>query len=104
VWPALKVIVYPGASNLSLGPVWPVGPERAAGFLDYFFGPDVSEETARQLIEFDDQVGREDRVLVESVQRGLRSGLIDHGRLLLDSERLIDAFQERLASLLGRSL
>src|SRR5262249_35355842 len=33
VWPALKVIVYPGAANLSLGPVWPVGPERTGGFL-----------------------------------------------------------------------
>ena len=104
VWPALKVIVYPGEANLSIGPVWPTGPEQAAGFLDYFFGADVSDETARELIEFDDQVGREDRGLVEAVQRGLRSGLIDHGRLLLDSERLIDAFQERLASLLGRSL
>jgi phenylpropionate dioxygenase-like ring-hydroxylating dioxygenase large terminal subunit len=104
VWPALKVIVYPGATNLSLGPVWPVGPERAAGFLDYFFGPDVSDETARELIEFDDQVGREDRELVESVQQGLRSGLIDHGRLLLDSELLIGAFQERVGAVLSPTL
>ena len=29
VWPALKVIVYPGAANLSLGPVWPDGPPSA---------------------------------------------------------------------------
>jgi len=104
VWPALKVIVYPGAANLSLGPVWPVGPERAAGFLDYFFGPEVSDETARELIEFDDQVGGEDRVLVESVQAGLRSGLIDHGRLLLDSELLIGAFQERVGAVLSPTL
>jgi choline monooxygenase len=104
VWPALKVIVYPGEANLSLGPVWPTGPEQSAGFLDYFFGADVSEQTMRELIEFDDQVGREDRELVESVQQGLRSGLIDHGRLLLDSERLIDAFQERLAARLTKSL
>ena len=104
VWPALKVIVYPGATNLSLGPVWPVGPERSAGFLDYFFGPEVSEETARDLIEFDDQVGREDRELVESVQQGLRSGLIDHGRLLLDSELLIGAFQERIGAVLSPTL
>src|SRR5262249_32625473 len=34
VWPALKVIVYPGLTNLSLGPVWPLGPERTGGFLD----------------------------------------------------------------------
>ncbi len=104
VWPALKVIVYPGATNLSIGPVWPTGPERTAGFLDYFFGADVPEQTMRELIEFDDQVGREDRELVESVQRGLGSGLIDHGRLLLDSELLIDAFQARLAAVLIKSL
>jgi phenylpropionate dioxygenase-like ring-hydroxylating dioxygenase large terminal subunit len=104
VWPALKVIVYPGATNLSLGPVWPVGPERSAGFLDYFFGPEVSEKTARELIEFDDQVGREDRELVESVQTGLRSGLIEHGRLLLDSELLIGAFQERVEAVLSPTL
>ncbi len=53
VWPALKVIVYPGATNLSIGPVWPVGPERTAGFLDYFFGPDVAEQTMRELLEFE---------------------------------------------------
>ncbi len=102
-WPALKVIAYPGAANLSLGPVWPTGPESAGGFLDYFFGPDVPEETQRELIEFDDQVGREDRELVESVQRGIRSGLIDEGHLLLDSERLIAVFQERLTAVLGSS-
>jgi len=104
VWPALKVIVYPGIQNLSLGPVWPVGPERSAGFLDYFFGPDVSAEDIREFVEFDDQVGREDRELVESVQRGLGSGLLDHGRLLLDSELLIGAFEARVASVLSPTL
>ena len=84
--------------------MWATGPEQAAGFLDYFFGPDVSAEAVRELIEFDDQVGREDRELVEAVQRGMRSGLIDHGLLLLDSERLIDAFQERLSAVLGETL
>jgi nitrite reductase/ring-hydroxylating ferredoxin subunit len=103
VWPALKVIVYPGAANLSIGPVWAAGPERAAGFLDYFFGPDVAEEWMQELIAFDDQVGREDRELVEAVQRGVRSGLIDHGQLLLDSERLIGAFQDRVAAALAGS-
>ena len=77
VWPALKINIYPGFANLSIGPVWPESPERTVGFLDYFFGADVPEEDARQLIEFDDQVGREDTALVESVQRGVRSGLID---------------------------
>ena len=104
VWPALKVIVYPGVANLSLGPVWPVGPERAAGFLDYFFGPEVSDEEVRAFVAFDDQVGLEDRELVASVQEGVRSGLIEEGRLLLDSELLIAAFQERVGAVLPPTL
>ena len=43
VWPALKINVYPGLANLSIGPVWPESPGRTVGFLDYFFGPDVDE-------------------------------------------------------------
>ncbi len=101
VWPALKVNVYPGLANLSLGPVWPVGPERTDGFLDYFFGPDVTEVAAADLIAFDEQVGREDTALVESVQRGVRSGLIERGRLLLNSEHLIASFQETVRSALS---
>ena len=38
-----------------------------------------------------------------SVQRGMHSGLIDHGRLLLGSELLIAAFQERVSAVLGES-
>jgi len=101
VWPALKVNVYPGPPNLSIGPVWPVGAERTAGFLDYFFGAGVSAEEASELIAFDDQVGREDAALVESVQRGVRSGMIDRGRLLLDSETLVNSFQRRIFAALS---
>jgi phenylpropionate dioxygenase-like ring-hydroxylating dioxygenase large terminal subunit len=97
VWPALKVNVYPGFANLSIGPVWPEGPDGTTGFLDYFFGADVSEATARELIGFDDQVGREDTALVESVQRGVRTGLVGAGRLLPESERLIAGFQRKVA-------
>ena len=101
VWPALKVNVYPGPPNLSIGPVWPMGVERTAGFLDYFFGADVAPEEASELIAFDDQVGREDAALVESVQRGVRSGMIDRGRLLLDSEALVNSFQKRVFTALS---
>ena len=78
--------------------MWPESPERTVGFLDYFFGADVPEEDARELFEFDDQVGREDTALVESVQRGVRSGLIDRGRLLPASEQLIEGFQRQVAA------
>jgi carnitine monooxygenase subunit len=97
VWPGLKINVYPGPENLSIGPVWPESAGRTVGFLDYFFGSGVDEAWARELIEFDDRVGDEDRALVESVQRGVASGLLDGGRLLRESERLIASFRVRVA-------
>ncbi len=93
LWPNTRINVFPGTVNLSIGPALPAGPERTTGFLDYFFGPDVSEAEKEELIAFDGQVGAEDRVLVESVQRGMRSGLVEHGRLMPESERLIAHFQ-----------
>ena len=56
----------------------------------------MSDADAAELIEFDDEVGREDTALVENVQRGVRSGLIGRGHLLLDSEHLIASFQQRV--------
>jgi phenylpropionate dioxygenase-like ring-hydroxylating dioxygenase large terminal subunit len=92
VWPNLKLNVYPGRPNLSIGPVWPEGPERSRGFLDYFFAPGEDESWIRDLLELDDQVGREDTALVERVQRGVRSGVLTEGRLLGESEQLIAHF------------
>jgi phenylpropionate dioxygenase-like ring-hydroxylating dioxygenase large terminal subunit len=96
LFPATKFNVLPGQPNLSIGPVWPLAPDRCAGFLDYFFAPDAGEEFKRDLYAFDDQVGAEDTQLVEAVQRGVSSGALPHGRLLLASEDLIAAFQRRL--------
>ena len=93
LWPATKVYALPGPPNLAAGPVAPLGPERTAGFLDYFFPVDVSDAEVDELLAFDDQVGLEDRALVESVQAGVRSGLLEEGRLLPESERLLAHFQ-----------
>jgi choline monooxygenase len=46
----------------------------------------------REFVAFDDQVGAEDKVLVERVQRGVSSGLLGEGRLMGESERLIAHF------------
>ena len=93
LWPNTKLNLMPGKGNLSIGPVVPAGPERTTGFLDYFFAEDADEAWIDDLLAFDDQLGREDARLVESVQRGVRSGLVERGRLLPRSERLIQAFQ-----------
>ena len=79
----------PGQPNLSIGPVLPAGPERTARFLDYFVGPDVDEAWIAEMIAFDEQVGAEDTVLVERVQRACAAAASTHGQLMAESERLV---------------
>jgi choline monooxygenase len=93
LWPVTKVYALPGPQNLVAGPLVPLDAGRTAGWFDYFFAEDVSEEQAEELIAFDDQVGLEDRQLVESVQRGVGSGLLDSGQLMPESEQLLAHFQ-----------
>ena len=93
LWSVTKLYAMPGAQNLAVGPVAPLGPERTSAYLDYYFPEDATDEEIDELIAFDDQVGLEDRALVESVQAGVRSGLLDEGRLMPESERLLAHFQ-----------
>jgi choline monooxygenase len=102
VFPGLKVNVMPGPPNLSIGPLWPVSPARTEGFLDYFFAPDADPEWIDEFLALDDQVGAEDVVLVESVQRGIASGALEAGELLLPGESLIAAFQRWVSDALAR--
>jgi choline monooxygenase len=101
LFPNTVVNVMPGRPNLSIGPVLPRGSERTHRFLDYFVGADVDEEWFRDYLALDDQVGAEDRTLVEAVQRGIASGALDHGTLMPESERLIAWFQSSVVDALG---
>jgi choline monooxygenase len=101
LWPNIRVNVYPGSPNLSIGPLLPAGPERSRGYLDYFFAHEADEDWVEELLAFDRQVGAEDRALVERVQRGVRSGLIEHGRLLPQSEQLVARFQDLVRAALA---
>ena len=101
LWPNLTINLMPGHPNLSIGPILPAGPERTSRFLDYFVGPEVEQAWIDDMLEFDGQVGREDKVLVERVQKGVRGGGIEHGQLLPESERLIAHFQGLLLDALA---
>jgi choline monooxygenase len=103
VFPSLAINILPGRPNLSLGPVNPISPMRTARFLDYFFAPDADEAWVEELVAFDSQVGDEDRVLVEGVQRGVAAGAVGHGRLMGEAEKLIVHFQEQVAEALAGS-
>ncbi len=101
LWPNVTINVMPGRPNLSIGPVVPVAPERTSRFLDYFVGPDVEQEWLEEMLTFDEQVGSEDAVLVERVQKGVRAGVLEHGRLMGESERLVAHFQGLLLEALA---
>jgi phenylpropionate dioxygenase-like ring-hydroxylating dioxygenase large terminal subunit len=101
LWPNFGLNVFPGHPNLSCGPMVPLGPERTGRFLDYFFAPEVDQEWIDELVAFDNQVGTEDRALVEGVQRGVRSGILTEGRLLSESEQLVAHFQRLCAEALA---
>jgi choline monooxygenase len=97
VYPNTGINVFPGPPNLSIGPIVPNGTGRTERYLDYFFAADVDEEWLRDFFVFDNQVGKEDTALVESVHRGMAAGVLEQGRLLLNSEPLLAAFQAWVA-------
>ena len=103
VWPNTGINVFPGEPNLSIGPIVPASPERTDRFLDYFFGAAVEESWIADLLELDDQVGREDTALVERVQTGVASGAFPEGRLLGELEKLVAHFQGLVRESLGAS-
>jgi len=103
LFPAMKLNVNPGRPNLSIGPLWPVGPGRTRGWLDYYFPEGTDDAWIDEMRAFDDQVGAEDARLVEAVQRGVESGALSHGRVLARTEELIVAFQELVRERLTRA-
>ena len=100
LWPNLGINIFGGRANLSIGPIVPLAPDRTYRFLDYFFGADVDAEWIDELLAFDDQVGKEDRKLVEDVQRGVASGALPRGVLMGRSEQLIGHFEALTAAAL----
>jgi phenylpropionate dioxygenase-like ring-hydroxylating dioxygenase large terminal subunit len=93
LFPNCTINIDPGPGNMSVDVTRPRGPGRCVGSTEYFFYEEVSDETAEEMMAFANQVGLEDASLVASVQVGLSSGMIPHGRLLPSSELLIQHFQ-----------
>ncbi len=94
--------VNPGQPNLAASVTVPAGVGRSRGFTDRYFGRDTTEDFMKEMIAFDDEVGAQDQDLVEWVQEGVSSGALPAGRLLLDSEKLVAAFQAAVGQALER--
>ncbi|MEX0850215.1 MAG: aromatic ring-hydroxylating dioxygenase subunit alpha [Gaiellaceae bacterium] len=93
LFPSTVVNVMPGRPNISIGPIVPLAPERTYRYLDYLVAGETDPGWTEEMLAFDAQVGKEDTRLVERVQKGVRSGLLEEGRLLPESERLVAHFQ-----------
>lgn len=101
IYPNTVVIIMPGQPNLSIGPIVPTGPTTTHRRLDYFFGPAVEEAWIKEMMAFDEQVGREDVALVEASQRGLSARPQERGTLFVGSEKLIKHFDEMILAAIG---
>ncbi len=93
VWPNWTINVFPGPTNMRVLVFRPDGPDRTATYVDGFWAPGTPDAVIDEITEFANVVGAEDNALVESVHVGLKTGLVEHGRLLLDSEHLLQHFQ-----------
>jgi choline monooxygenase len=93
IFPNWTLNVLPGPAHMRVLVFQPIDADRTASFVDGFWAPGTPGAIIQEITDFGAEVGKEDRQLVESVHRGLRSGAIDHGRLLLGSEKLIQHFQ-----------
>jgi ferredoxin-NADP reductase/phenylpropionate dioxygenase-like ring-hydroxylating dioxygenase large terminal subunit len=101
LFPNMTININPGFPNLSIDIWWPNGSNGTRGFSEQYFGPGVSEDFAKDLIEFNRQVGQEDDALTDSVQRGLLAGVVDKGRFLIGAEHLVGHFQRLIVHMVN---
>ena len=94
LWPNFTLNIYPGPGNVSLNLFIPLDVNRTLAIYDYCFVPEVGAQEEENFVRFIDQVQEEDIVLCESVQRGLRSGYFNQGKLMLSRENGLRHFQK----------
>ncbi len=104
LWPNFMLNVYPGAGNASTNVILPIDEHHCLAVYEFFFSESMAEDQQRAMVDFIDQVQREDIIIVESVQRGLRSGFYKQGQLILSRENGIQHFQKLVFSALTGSV
>ncbi|WP_018466224.1 aromatic ring-hydroxylating oxygenase subunit alpha [Calidithermus timidus] len=97
VFPNLMLNFYPW--GLSINVVRPLGPELTkVSFLPYVWDASRLEQGAGAAL---DRVEREDEVVVEAVQKGVKSRFYDRGRYSVKREQGVHHFHRLLARVLG---
>jgi phenylpropionate dioxygenase-like ring-hydroxylating dioxygenase large terminal subunit len=104
LWPNFMLNIYPGAGNASTNLILPIDEHHCLAVYEFFFSESMAEDQQCAMVDFIDQVQREDIIIVESVQRGLRSGFYKQGQLILSRENGIQHFQKLVFAALSASL
>lgn len=84
IYPNFMINVYAGVMDTNL--VRPLGVDRCEVIFDYYFADPSDEARNRASIAVSEKIQDEDKVICESVQRGLRSRSYDTGRLSVRRE------------------
>ena len=96
--PNFMLNVYP-ARNASTNCILPIDEHHRLAVYELLLLRRMPEEEQRAMVDFIDQVQREDIIIVESVQRGLRSGFYKQGQIDSLRENGIQHFQARRSAL-----
>ncbi len=97
LFPGATVNCYPGAGAVELTWYWPIDAETTGARTLVLVAPDATERYETQVNALLMQVGEEDNVICEGMQRGMRSGALDRVRVLPGNEPLISTFHDLLA-------
>ena len=93
VWPSFTVNIYPGIINISSTIYEPISPNKTRAVYDVYFPEGVSDTDKKSVVDFLDQVQKEDTALCEAVQLGCESGYYSQGHLVLAKENGVQHFQ-----------
>jgi choline monooxygenase len=102
LWPTVMIALSATPPAMQVLRTWPIDADHTRETIDYFFEEGTSEAAIREYKELSDLVQREDVILCESVHRGLRSGVIQQGHLMLSREQGIQHFQKLVYRYLAR--
>lgn len=101
LWPNTFLGTATGSGSYAVHRIDPVSLDRCRLTVEFFFSDEVEPAAAQEEIELNEITLSEDKVLVESVARGLESRALASGRLLLSSELLVGHFQELVRAALA---
>ncbi len=104
LWPAFTLSQSPGPRRVVACWFEPITPDRTLMVCETFVDPNMTSDEIDVLDRFSERVAAEDQQLVESVQRGLRSGRVPHAHLMRGSEGLVDHFDQLVLDALSDRL